>query len=174
LEEQEQIGWDLGMRGYVSQSWGLAIAAHLWLAPKNGKGKVWTWRAILELWDFAYEMWEHCNAVLHNAELKAFRKIWDDDINDEINKLYDNVESFAAEDRWYFEMPLVLWLKNPSILNDDGLSMHKCLQPSCINISLSARCCWLLTTHIWRELVWWWTGCWDPALLQSPTLCKLL
>jgi hypothetical protein len=29
LEEQEQIGWDLGMRGYVSQSWGLAIAAHL-------------------------------------------------------------------------------------------------------------------------------------------------
>jgi hypothetical protein len=30
------------------------------------------------------------------------------DINDEIKKLYNNVESFAAEDRWYFEMPLVL------------------------------------------------------------------
>jgi hypothetical protein len=28
-------------------------------------------------------------------------------------KLYDKVDSFVAEDRWYFDMPLALWLKKP-------------------------------------------------------------
>jgi hypothetical protein len=63
---------------------------------------------ILELWSFAHEMWEHYNAVLHNAALEASRKIHDVDINDEIMKLYDKVDSFTAEDRWYFDMPLAL------------------------------------------------------------------
>jgi hypothetical protein len=109
LEEQDQIGWDLGMRGYLSQHWGLAIAAHPRLDLKNDKGKAWTRRAILELWSFAHEMWAHRNAVLHNAVLEASRKIRDDDIT----KLYDKVDSFAAEDRWYFHMPLALRLKKP-------------------------------------------------------------
>jgi hypothetical protein len=62
------------------------------------------------------------------------------DINDEIMKLYDKVDSFAAEDRWYFDMPLALQLKNLFILNDDGWSMHKCWQPSHTNVSLLVRC----------------------------------
>jgi hypothetical protein len=41
-------------------------------------------------------MWEHCNAVLHNAELEVSRKIRDADIDDEITKLCDQVDSFAA------------------------------------------------------------------------------
>jgi hypothetical protein len=58
-------------------------------------------------------MWEHRNAVLHNAELEASRKVRDADINEEIKKLYDNIDSFAAKDRWYFEIPLTLRLKKP-------------------------------------------------------------
>jgi hypothetical protein len=113
LEEQDQIGWDLGMRGYLSQYWGLAIAAHPQLDPKNDKGKAWTRWAILELWRFAHEMWEHRNAVLHNAVLEASQKICDADINDEIIELYNKVDSFAAKDRHYFDMPLALQLKKP-------------------------------------------------------------
>jgi hypothetical protein len=113
LEEHEQIGWDLGIRGYLSRHWSLAVAANPGLPPKNDKGKAWTRKAILELWNFSSEMWEHRNAVLHNAELEASRKIRDADINKEIKKLYDNINSFAAEDRWYFEMPLTLRLKKP-------------------------------------------------------------
>jgi hypothetical protein len=58
-------------------------------------------------------MWEHWIAILHNAELEASRKIRDANINEEIKKLYDNINSFAAKDRWYFEMPLTLRLKKP-------------------------------------------------------------
>ena len=53
-------------------------------------------------------MWEHHNAVLHNAVLEASQRIRNVDINDEIMKLYDKVDSFVAEDRWYFDMPLAL------------------------------------------------------------------
>jgi len=56
-------------------------------------------------------MWEHPNAVLHDTQLEASRKIRDADINDEITKLYKNIESYAAEDRWYFKMPLALHLR---------------------------------------------------------------
>jgi hypothetical protein len=80
LEEQEQIGWDLGIRGYLSRHWSLAVATNPRLPPKNDKGKAWTQKAILELWNFSSKMSEHRNAVLHNAELKASRKIRDADI----------------------------------------------------------------------------------------------
>lgn len=86
---------------------------HCCTSKTGPKGKAWTCRAILELWDFAHAMWDHRNAILHNVELEASWKIRDANINDEIKKLYDNIDSYAAEDRWYFEMPLALRLKKP-------------------------------------------------------------
>jgi hypothetical protein len=61
LEEQEQIGWDLGIRSYLglTRHWSLAVAANPRLPPKNDKGKAWTRKAISELWNFSSEMWEH-------------------------------------------------------------------------------------------------------------------
>jgi len=76
-------------------------------------GRNWARKVILQLWSFSDEMWEHRNAVLHDTQLEASRKIRDADINDEITKLYENIESYAAEDRWYFEMPLALRLRKP-------------------------------------------------------------
>jgi hypothetical protein len=35
LEEQEQIGWDLGIGGYLSRHWSLAVATNPRLPPKN-------------------------------------------------------------------------------------------------------------------------------------------
>lgn len=126
LEDQERIGWHLAMRGYLSRHWALAVAAnpHLiipdeddldavnTLKPKD-VGRNWARKSILQLWKFAEEMWEHRNAVLHDTKLEASRKIRDADINDEIEKLYANVDSYAVEDRWYFEMPLALRLRKP-------------------------------------------------------------
>ena len=113
LEEQEKIGWHLAMRGYLSKYWLKAVMVNPRTAQFKGKGKNWSRKAILLLWTFAADMWEHRNAVLHNHELEESRKIRDADINDEIKKLYAQVESYAAKDRWYFEMPLVLRLRKP-------------------------------------------------------------
>jgi hypothetical protein len=52
------------------------------------QGKNWRRKTILLLWNFADEMWEHRNKVLHGHELEASRKIHDTDINEAISKLY--------------------------------------------------------------------------------------
>jgi hypothetical protein len=45
------------------------------------------------LWDFAHEMWEHQNSVLHDTNLAASRAMCEAEINDAITKLYDKVDS---------------------------------------------------------------------------------
>jgi hypothetical protein len=59
------------MRGYLSKYWKLAISANRFLEEDNDKGEVWVRKTILQLWEFAREMWEHRNEVLHNTELSS-------------------------------------------------------------------------------------------------------
>jgi hypothetical protein len=78
-------------------------------------------------WDFAYEMWEHGNSVLHNTQLEASLLMRDTNLNNAITKLYDNVDTYSVEDQWYFDVPLAIqlckllrsrcrWLVNARIL----------------------------------------------------------
>jgi hypothetical protein len=101
------------MRGYLSRHWGAAIMAHPMTAKSKDQGKNWTRKMILLLWNFANEMWEHQNLILHNHELEASRMIQDTDINDAITKLYANIETYDVADWWYFDMPLAIRLKKP-------------------------------------------------------------
>lgn len=129
LWEQEQIGWHLAMRGYVSRHWKKAVAANPRLVsvePVSTEDKTkrkptpeeaadnWMRKLLLHLWEFGYAMWEHRNNVLHDAQLEASRRIRDAAMNEEIIKLYGNANKYAAQDRWLFEqMPLALRLKKP-------------------------------------------------------------
>lgn len=72
IKEQAAIGWHLGMRGYLSRHW----AGHkLWqlihTSSRIDKGKVWVQQAILQLWEFSWEMWDHHNSILHEDQLEA-------------------------------------------------------------------------------------------------------
>jgi hypothetical protein len=51
---------------------------------------------------------EHQNAVLHNTQLESSRMIQNAEINDAITKLYNKVDTYSAEDRWCFDLPLAL------------------------------------------------------------------
>jgi hypothetical protein len=127
LEEQAQTGWHLAMHGYLSWHWGAAIMAHLVTAKLKDQGKIWTWKMILLLWNFAHKMWEHWNAILHNHELEASRTIRDANINDVITKLYANIETCDEADRWYFDMPLAIHLKKPLWSHQQWLTNTKLL-----------------------------------------------
>jgi hypothetical protein len=37
----------------------------------------------------------------------------DAEINDAITKLYEKVDTYSAEDWWYFDVPLAIWLRKP-------------------------------------------------------------
>jgi hypothetical protein len=59
------------------------------------------------------EMWEHRNAVLHNRQLESSRKMREAEINDSITKLYEQVNTYSAENRWCFDIPLATRLCKP-------------------------------------------------------------
>jgi hypothetical protein len=108
IDDQQCIGWHLAMRGYFSKHWRSAISANRHLVEDNDKGEVWVHKTVMLLWDFAHEMWEHRNSVLHDTNLAASRVMREAEINDAITKLYDKVGTYSADDRWYFDMPLAI------------------------------------------------------------------
>jgi hypothetical protein len=70
IADQEQIGWHMAMRGYLSKHWRLAVSANCHLEENNDKGKVWVRKTVMLLWYFAHDMWEHQNSVVHDTNLK--------------------------------------------------------------------------------------------------------
>jgi hypothetical protein len=58
-------------------------------------------------------MWEHCNDVLHDMQLEVSCAMPDAEINNVITKLYEKVDMYSAEDRWYFDVPLEIRLRKP-------------------------------------------------------------
>ncbi len=96
--------------GYLSKYWGLAAAANQHLKENNDKGIVWVQKTILQIWEFTHKMWEHRNAVLHDMQLESSQMVQNVEINDAIMKLYVQVDAYAAEDHWYFDVPLMLQL----------------------------------------------------------------
>jgi hypothetical protein len=58
-------------------------------------------------------MWEHQNAVLHNTQLESSRKMREAEINYAITKMYEQVDTYSAEDRWNFDIPLATRLCKP-------------------------------------------------------------
>jgi hypothetical protein len=107
----------------------LAVSANCHLEENDNKGEVWAQKTVLQLWAFAHEMWEHRNSVLHDTLLEFSRRMRDAEINNAIVKLYDKVERYLTDDRWYFDVPLAIrlckplrsrrqWLVNARILVD--------------------------------------------------------
>jgi hypothetical protein len=99
ISDQEWIGWHLAMRGYLSKYWSMAVTANHHLKEDNDKGRAWVRKTMLQLWEFSHEMWEHRNDVLHNTQLESSRMMRNAEINDAITKLYEKVDTYAAEDR---------------------------------------------------------------------------
>jgi hypothetical protein len=113
ISDQEWIGWHLAMCGYLSKYWSMAVTANHHLKEDNDKGRAWVRKTVLQLWEFSREMWEHRIDVLNNMQLESSRTMQNEEINDAIIKLYEKVDTYAAEDRWYFALPLMLRLCKP-------------------------------------------------------------
>jgi hypothetical protein len=52
--------------------------------------------------------WWHRNDVLHDMQLEVSRAMRDAEINDVITKLYEKVDTYSAEDRWYSDVLLAI------------------------------------------------------------------
>jgi hypothetical protein len=119
LQEQQAIGWDLCFCGYLSRHWALAVAAHpsppMPLKNRTASpfdhGSIWARKTISELWDFAQAMWLHRNSSLHDPTSTDCRQMKGAAVNVAITALYADVDTYSAQDRWRFDMPLALHLR---------------------------------------------------------------
>ena len=122
IEEQQSIGWDMMIRGYLSRHWAKAVGANprMCVTDDNGKqrdpvvvGNNWARKVTVQLWEFAREMWHDRNTRLHDPKSDESRVIKGAEVNAEIERLYENIDSYAAQDRWRFDVPLALRLRKP-------------------------------------------------------------
>jgi hypothetical protein len=116
LREQASLGWSLGSRGYLSKHWAKAVAAHHkfgYDTTKNAveQGQTWARRTIHQLWEFGKEMWHDRNRMLHDPKGEDTQVMKSAAVDVAITKLYENVDSYAAEDRQFFDFPLALRLR---------------------------------------------------------------
>jgi hypothetical protein len=134
LQEQQAIGWGLCLHGYLSHHWALAVAAHpspptprkTHSSTSSDFGSIWARKTISELWAFAREMWLHRNSHLHDPSSADSTKMMGAAVNAAITALYEQVDTYSAQDRWRFDMPLAL----------------------CLCTRLRSRHCWLALTKI--------------------------
>jgi hypothetical protein len=81
--------------------------------PPLDAGKTWARKSISHLWEFGHEMWTHRNSTLHNSALPDCHQMKGAAVDADITTLYNKVDSYAAEDRWRFDLPLALCLCTP-------------------------------------------------------------
>ena len=142
LTEQQAIGWDLCFRGYLSRHWALAVAAHPSPPTSTQKtnatpldlGSLWARKTINLLWEFAHDMWIHRNSFLHDPTNTECCNMKGAAVNAEITALYNKVDSYSAQDRWRFDMPLALRLRTPLRSRRRWLALTKILTAKSTNI----------------------------------------
>jgi hypothetical protein len=66
-DAQDEIGWDKFMFGNISVLW-QEIQEQYFREKKQDSGLRWKSAFIQNIWQVAWDQWEHRNAILHNSE----------------------------------------------------------------------------------------------------------
>jgi hypothetical protein len=101
-EEQQRIGWNLMMRGYLATAWTEVYVTLSGNEFKSDATQVWSKTVINCLWIYAFEMWStRCTLLAEDEEGLKFTKI-----DNEIRELYNEKDKFLAVDQALFALPL--------------------------------------------------------------------
>ena len=66
--DQDNFGWDCFIYGFWSDQWSAVQQAYLLSLQSKLTVKRWSSAIILKLWQIAWDMWDHRNAMLHDSE----------------------------------------------------------------------------------------------------------
>jgi hypothetical protein len=67
-DAQDDIGWDKFMFGNISVLWQEIQDHYFREIGKHNSGLRWKSALIQNIWQVAWDQWEHMNAILHNSE----------------------------------------------------------------------------------------------------------
>jgi hypothetical protein len=112
LKNQDKIGWDYAMRGYLSTSWVDSEYYGKHGATPDSVRQSWLRAIIKAIWVFNKTMWTHRNSILHSTEIPLC-ELRESSVNSHICSLYDQQQDFAVLDQVIFDTPLDVLLQRP-------------------------------------------------------------
>lgn len=68
LDNQAAIGWDRCLEGWLSNQWASAQQCYHNILKSRRFGRRWVISIIKKLCDTAWDLWQHCNEILHHKE----------------------------------------------------------------------------------------------------------
>jgi hypothetical protein len=75
VREQHRFGWNRFFEGWFSTLWAENQQRFYHINKSNHNGKGWICALIKKFWDTAWDLWEHCNGVLHDKENRVTRSM---------------------------------------------------------------------------------------------------
>ena len=68
LDNQAAIGWDRCLEGWLSNQWASTQQCYYNILKSRRTGQRWVISIIKKLCDTAWDLWQHCNEILHHKE----------------------------------------------------------------------------------------------------------
>jgi hypothetical protein len=123
VRSQEYIGWDRFFEGFVSIEW-REIQHQYYVFLKSRRTRCrWVVELLKKLWDVSWELWEHRNSALHEAESRpATRDVRQ--IGLTIPSIFQSLNSYKplrSNDAHLISTPLAVLLKKELIFNQEWL-----------------------------------------------------
>jgi len=89
LKDQEKLGWDLFLDGWLARSWCMHQEGIWHSAYSCWSSKRWVAELIKKIRNMSWDMWAHQNGILHNSA-QAKHDILEKQVNDQIWTIYAN------------------------------------------------------------------------------------
>jgi len=114
FQKQSWLGWDAALDGWLTTEW-RAQQEQYWLQWRHKKSsKRWVSELIKKLWNISWDMWAHCNGVLHDTQ-QLHVEIVDSQINTQLTALYRRGVHVVLRDAFsLFQHSLEELLQHPS------------------------------------------------------------
>ncbi len=102
VQEQQVIGWNFALRGFLSTKWTAAYGFEHPHSTPEGIRDTWLKPIIRALWQFQSTMWDLRNQKLHSNDQDS-STITTSSLDSKIRKIYSLQDEFAAADQSLFD-----------------------------------------------------------------------
>jgi len=100
-QQQSMLGWEAVMDGWLGLEWCAQQEAYWNLWKRQKSSRCWATELIKKLWNISWDMWDHCNSILHNTS-QSWEDILDSTINDQVRQLFSQGLQAVPHDAFNF------------------------------------------------------------------------
>ena len=86
IEDQDRVGWQAMLEGMPVFGWEEVQQRYLVWRKKRSTGKRWLLAIIQNLWDIAWDLWDHRNNILHDTDTNLAEQQQNKELEEEFNK----------------------------------------------------------------------------------------